>query len=184
MAVRPIMVLGNPVLRSKAKKVSRFDPSIQKLVDDMIDTMRAAPGVGLAAPQIGVPLQVAVIETEKDQVHVLVNPEIVKLEGEAEPDEGCLSVPGYWAPVRRAERVWVKAKDARGKDIRLQGDGLFGQALQHEIDHLNGMLYLDRLDSLDDLRRSSPPRQRDAGANGDRPADGAEPAQNPSEARA
>ena len=184
MAVRPIMVLGNPVLRNTAKKVSRFDPSIQKLVDDMIETMRAAPGVGLAAPQIGVPLQVAVVETEKDQVHVLVNPEIVKLEGEYEPEEGCLSVPGYWAPVKRAERVWVKAKDARGKDIRLQGDGLFGQALQHEIDHLHGMLYLDRLDSLDDLRRTDPPRGRRRGAEGDEPDGAAAPAEDPTEARA
>jgi peptide deformylase len=160
MAVRPIMVLGNPVLRSKARKVSRFDQSIQRLVEDMIETMRAAPGVGLAAPQIGVPLQVAVIEAEKDQVHILVNPEIVKREGEWEPEEGCLSVPGYWAPVQRSARVTVRARDARGKEIRLSGEGLLGQALQHEIDHLNGMLYLDRLDSLDDLRRSTPAEQR------------------------
>ena len=160
MAVRPIMVLGNPVLRTKAKKVSRFDDSIQKLVEDMIDTMREAPGVGLAAPQIGVPLQVAVVETEKDQVHVLINPEIVKREDEWEPDEGCLSVPGYWAKVRRAARVTVKARDAKGKEIRLSGEGLFGQALQHEIDHLQGMLYIDRLDSLDELHRSSPTQER------------------------
>ena len=162
MAVRPIVVVGNPVLRSKARKVSRFDASIQKLIEDMIDTMRDAPGVGLAAPQIGVPLQVAVVETEKDQVHVLVNPEIIKRESEWDPDEGCLSVPGYWATVRRAAHVWVKARDARGKGIRLDGEGLFGQALQHEIDHLNGMLYLDRLDNLDDLRKTTPPRERPA----------------------
>lgn len=160
MAVRPIMVLGNPVLRSKAKKVSRFDESIAKLVRDMIDTMRDAPGVGLAAPQIGVPLQVAVVEAEKDQVHVLINPEITKREGEQPLDEGCLSVPGYWAQVSRSERVTVRARDLKGKEIRIQGEGLLGQALQHEIDHLNGMLYLDRLDSLDDLQRSGPERKR------------------------
>ena len=160
MAVRPIMVIGNPVLRTKAKKVSRIDQSIERLVRDMIDTMRDAPGVGLAAPQIGVPLQVAVIEAEKDQVHVLVNPEVIKTEGEWEPDEGCLSLPGYWAKVRRAAHVTVKARDLKNKEIRLTGEGLFGQALQHEIDHLNGMVYIDRLDSLDELRRSSPTQER------------------------
>lgn len=160
MAVRPIVVIGNPVLRNRSRKVSRYDQSIQKLVEDMIDTMRAAPGVGLAAPQIGVPLQVAVVETEKEQVHVLINPEIVKGEGEYEPDEGCLSVPGFWAKVKRNERVTVKARDLKGKEIRLSGEGLFGQALQHEIDHLNGRVYLDRLESLDDLQRSSPTRER------------------------
>jgi peptide deformylase len=162
MAIRPILALGNPVLRSKAKKVSRFDASIQRLVDDMIETMRDAPGVGLAAPQIGVPLRVAVIEAEKDVVHVLINPEIVKREEEWEPDEGCLSVPGYWAKVKRSARVTVKARDARGKEIRVAGEGLLGQALQHEIDHLDGMLYIDRLDSLDELQRT--PRERETQA--------------------
>jgi peptide deformylase len=160
MAVRPIMVLGNPVLRQKAKKVSRFDRSIERLVDDMIETMREAPGVGLAAPQIGIPLRVAVIETEKEQVHVLINPEIVKLEGEWDPDEGCLSVPGYWAKVKRAARVTVKARNLKGKEIRLTGEELLGQALQHEIDHLDGKVYVDRLDNLDELQRSSPARHR------------------------
>jgi peptide deformylase len=170
MAIRPIMVLGNPVLRQKARKVSRIDRSIAKLVEDMIETMRDAPGVGLAAPQIGVPLQVAVIETEPEHVQVIVNPEIVKLEGEHVLDEGCLSVPGYWAKVKRGERVTVKARDLKGKEIRLTGEGLFGQALQHEIDHLNGMVYVDRLDSLDELRRAA--RTHDGkGGEGDPPAE-------------
>jgi peptide deformylase len=160
MTVRPIVVLGNAVLRNKARKVTRFDDTIRRLVADMIETMRDAPGVGLAAPQIGVPLQVAVIEAEKDEVLVLVNPEILKLEGETLPDEGCLSVPGYWAKVKRAEKVTLKAKDAHGKDIRINAaEGLLGQALQHEIDHLNGMLYVDRLESLDDLQRQGRPRR-------------------------
>ncbi len=167
MAIRPIVVLGNPVLRQKARKVSRIDQSIAKLVEDMIETMRDAPGVGLAAPQIGVPLQVAVVETEPEQVHVIINPEIVKLDGEHLLDEGCLSVPGYWAQVRRAERVTVKARDLKGKEIRLTGEGLLGQALQHEIDHLNGMVYVDRLDSLDDLRRAT--RTRDGKGEGSDP---------------
>ena len=156
MTVRPIVALGNPVLRSKARKVSRFDLAIRNLVQDMIETMRDAPGVGLAAPQIGVPLQVAVVEAEKDELHVLVNPEIITTEGEHDLDEGCLSVPGYWAKVRRAEKVTVKARDAHGKMIRItDAEGLLAQALQHEIDHLNGMVYVDRLDSLDDLQRTS-----------------------------
>ncbi|HYU20519.1 MAG TPA: peptide deformylase [Chloroflexota bacterium] len=160
MAVRPILVLGNPVLRNKARKISRFDQSLERLVQDMIETMREAPGVGLAAPQIGVPLQVAVVEAEKDQVHVLVNPEILKIDGEWEPDEGCLSVPGYWAKIKRGARVTVKARDAKGRELRVTGEGLLGQALQHEIDHLHGLLYLDRLESLDELHRSSPERER------------------------
>jgi peptide deformylase len=156
MTVRPIVALGNAVLRNKARKVSRFDDSIRTLVKDMIETMRDAPGVGLAAPQIGVPLQVAVVETEKDEIYVLVNPEILTEEGEHILDEGCLSVPGYWGKVRRAEKVTVKARDAHGKAVRIAGaEGLLGQALQHEIDHLNGMVYVDRLDSLDDLKRTS-----------------------------
>jgi peptide deformylase len=156
MTVRPIVALGNAVLRNKARKVSRFDPALRTLVQDMIETMRDAPGVGLAAPQIGVPLQVAVVEAEKDEIHVLVNPEIIKAEGEHVLDEGCLSVPGYWGKVKRYEKVSVKARDAFGKDVRINdAEGLLAQALQHEIDHLNGMVYVDRLDSLDDLQRTS-----------------------------
>jgi peptide deformylase len=102
-----------------------------------------------------VPLQIAVVEAEKDEVYVIVNPEIVKAEGEHLLDEGCLSVPGYWGKVKRAEKVTVKARDAYGKEVRISGaEGLLGQALQHEIDHLNGKVYVDRLDSLDDLQRT------------------------------
>ena len=156
MTVRPIVALGNPVLRNKARKVSQFTDAIRTLVQDMIETMRDAPGVGLAAPQIGVPLRVAVVEAEKDELYVLVNPEIVKAEGEHVLDEGCLSVPGYWGKVKRAEKVTVKARDAHGKEIRISAaEGLLGQALQHEIDHLDGMVYVDRLDSLDELQRTS-----------------------------
>ncbi len=163
MAVRPIVVVGVPVLRQKARRVSQIDKSIQKLIDDMIDTMRAAPGVGLAGPQVGVPLRLAVIEVE-DAVTVIINPEIVKRVGEYEPDEGCLSVPGYWGKVKRAEKVIVKAKDRHGKDRRITADGLLAQALQHEIDHLDGYLYIDRMDSLDDLQRSEPVRKREVEA--------------------
>ncbi len=154
-------------MRQKAKRVSQFDRSLQKLIDDMIETMRAAPGVGLAGPQIGVPLRLAVIEVD-DQVTVIVNPEIVKREGLYEPDEGCLSVPGFWGQVKRAEKVTVKAKDRNGRDFRKSADGLLAQAFQHEIDHLDGFLYIDRLDSLDDLKRSEPIRKREADRAGEK----------------
>lgn len=160
MTVRPIVALGNAVLRNKARKVTRFDASIRALVRDMIETMRDAPGVGLAAPQIGVPLQVAVVEAEKDELYILVNPEIIKSEGEHVLEEGCLSVPGYWGRVLRSEKVTVKARDAHGKELRISNaEGLLAQALQHEIDHLQGTVYVDRLDSLDELQRT-PRRER------------------------
>jgi peptide deformylase len=161
--IRPILVVGNPVLHQKAKRVSQVDKSIQRLIDDMIETMRAAPGVGLAGPQVGLPLRLAVIEVD-DEVTVIVNPEITKMVGEVELDEGCLSVPGYWGSVKRAEKVTVKAKDRNGKDFRLTAEGLLAQALQHEIDHLDGQLYVDRMESLDKLKRTEPLRKREADA--------------------
>jgi peptide deformylase len=161
MALRPIMVVGFPTLHNKARRVGPIDQATQQLIDDMIETMRAAPGVGLAAPQVGVPLRLAVIEVD-EQVTVIVNPEIVKREGEYEPGEGCLSVPGYWGKLKRAEKVMVKAKDRHGKDFRLTAEGLLAQALQHEIDHLDGILYVDHMESLErDLRRSEPLRKRE-----------------------
>ncbi|MBI4495258.1 MAG: peptide deformylase [Chloroflexi bacterium] len=160
MAIRPILVVGNPVLRQKAKRVPRIDRSIEELVDDMVETMRDAPGVGLAAPQIGVSLRIAVIEVDH-KVTVLINPEIIKLKGECEPEEGCLSVPGYWGCAKRAESVVVKARDLGGRDFRVQGEGLFGQALQHEIDHLNGILYIDHIADPDKLRPVEPRAERE-----------------------
>jgi peptide deformylase len=162
--IRPILVVGNPVLRQKAKRVSQIDRPIQKLIDDMIETMQAAPGVGLAAPQIGVPLRLAVIEVD-EKITVIVNPEIVKKNGEVELDEGCLSVPGFWGRLNRAERVSVKGLDRNGKEQRIRdAEGLFAQALQHEIDHLDGYLYVDRMETLDKLQRSEPLRKREADA--------------------
>jgi peptide deformylase len=162
--IRPILVVGNPVLRQKAKRVSQVDRTIQRLIDDMIETMKAAPGVGLAAPQVGVPLRLAVIEVD-EKITVIVNPEIIKTSGEHELDEGCLSVPGFWGRLPRAERVSVKALDGNGKDVRIRdAEGLFAQALQHEIDHLDGHLYIDRMESLDNLQRSEPLRKREADA--------------------
>src|SRR5437588_7193208 len=126
--IRPILVVGCPVLRRIARKVSQVDKPIQRLIDDMIDTMKAAPGVGLAAPQIGVPLRLAVIEVD-ETITVIINPEIVKPSGEVELDEGCLSVPGFWGRLPRAERVSVKAQDRNGKELRIRdAEGLFAQA--------------------------------------------------------
>jgi peptide deformylase len=162
--IRPILVVGNPVLRHKAKRVSQVDKPIQKLIEDMIETMKAAPGVGLAAPQIGVPLRLAVIDVN-DKITVIVNPEIVKTSGRVELDEGCLSVPGFWGRLNRAERVSVKALDRHGKELRIRdAEGLLAQALQHEIDHLDGHLYIDRMETLDKLQRSEPIRKREADA--------------------
>lgn len=152
MAVRPIVLLGDPVLRQKAKRVTRFDQSIQQLIDDMIETLRAAPGVGLAAPQVGVLLRVVVIDIE-DEITVLCNPEITEMEGEYEPEEGCLSIPGYVANVKRALKVTVKARNRRGKEIKIKADELLAHVIQHEADHLDGILFIDRLPSLDLLRK-------------------------------
>jgi peptide deformylase len=150
-------------LRRTCKRVGQLDRAAQQLIDDLVDTMREARGVGLAAPQVGVPLRLTVIQLPEDyddpragQVLVLINPEIVKAAGEWEPDEGCLSIPGYVANVRRFWTVTVKARDRGNREIRVKGDGLLGQALQHEIDHLNGVLFIDHLAGLDQLRRAEP----------------------------
>jgi len=150
MSVRPIVLLGDPRLRLKGEPVSSFGRSLHDLLDDLAHTMRDAPGVGLAAPQLGEPLQACVVEVE-DQLHELVNPKIVRSTGDDRDLEGCLSIPGYVAYVTRRERVWVVAQNRFGRKIRLAGSGLLGRALQHELDHLDGMLYIDHLDSLDEL---------------------------------
>lgn len=156
MGARDIRVLPDPVLRQKAKKVTKIDKSVQQLIDDMIETMRAAAGVGLAAPQVGVPLRVAVIEIPGNEVIVLINPEIVKRQGECLVQEGCLSIPGYQGEIKRSVWVKVKARDRHWRSMRLKGEELLAQALEHEIDHLNGILYIDRLEGSDKLRKSIP----------------------------
>ncbi len=153
MAVLEIRTLPDQVLRRKARKVSAIDGSIQKLIDDMIDTMRANSGVGLAAPQVGVPLRIVVIEMPGEEVITLINPQIVKRQGERVVDEACLSVPGYQGEINRSVMVKVKAQDRQGKEIRIKGEGLLAQALEHETDHLDGTLYLDHVESPDKLRR-------------------------------
>ena len=183
MAILPIRLAGDAVLRQKAKKVRTIDASIQELVDDMIETMRDAPGVGLAANQVGVPLRVVVIEVPEEsedseapeegadsataedagqpvdrpsalrrELYVLINPQIVKRSGERTLDEGCLSIPGYKADVPRSVSVTVKGLDRDGREVRIKAvDNLLAQVLEHEIDHINGVLYIDRLESMDEL---------------------------------
>ena len=150
MSVRPIVLLGDPRLRLKGLPVDSFGKFLHELLDDLTDTMRHAPGVGLAAPQLGEALQACVIEVE-GQLHELVNPRIVRAAGDDRDLEGCLSIPGYVAYVTRRERVWVVAQNRLGRKIKVAGTGLLGRALQHELDHLDGKLYIDYLDSLDDL---------------------------------
>jgi peptide deformylase len=154
MVIRRILTAEEPILRQRAKKVTSFDASLHRLLDDMLETMRDAPGVGLAANQIGVGLQVAVIEVD-NKVTELINPQIVRTSGEIIDWEGCLSIPGFVAEVKRHARVTVKARDRHGKEFRVKGEELLARALQHEIDHLNGILYIDYLDSLEELVRVS-----------------------------
>jgi peptide deformylase len=158
MAVIPIRTLPDPVLREKAKKVHGLDPSIRKLINDMIETMDEAGGVGLAAPQVGVSLRIVVIcmPEEDAEVIVLVNPEIVKKSGEREIDERCLSVPGYVGKVKRAVSVTAKGRDQNWKEVRIKADGLLAQALEHEIDHLSGVLFVDLVDSPEKLMKAEP----------------------------
>ena len=159
MAVLTILTGDQPILRQQAKKVGKVDKSIQKLLDDMLETMRAAPGVGLAANQVGRLLRVITVEVEDDVTYQLVNPEIVSSDGDVVIEEGCLSLPGYYADVHRPAKVVVKALTRNGKSIRINADGMLARVLQHEIDHLNGILLIDRLASLNDLRYVSPEQE-------------------------
>jgi len=156
MAILPIRTVPEPVLRQKSKRVSNIDGSIRQLASDMIETMHAASGVGLAAPQVGVSLRVIVIGMPEEEDFVLVNPEIVRRTGERLVTEGCLSVPGYYGEIKRSRRVTIKGKDLGGKEIRIRAEELLAQALEHEIDHLNGVLYIDHMESSDKLHRVEP----------------------------
>ncbi|MFZ5854940.1 MAG: peptide deformylase [Chloroflexota bacterium] len=150
MSVKPIVLLGDPRLRLKGRPVDSFGKYLHELLDDLADTMRHAPGVGLAAPQLGEAVRACVVEVG-GQLHELVNPAIVRAVGDDRDLEGCLSIPGYVAYVTRRERVWVVAQNRFGRTIKVAGSGLLGRALQHELDHLDGKLYVDYLASLDEL---------------------------------
>lgn len=150
MTIRKILYLPDPCLRKVAKPIELFDEALQILIDDMFETMYDARGVGLAAPQIGESVRLSVIDVkgDKEEQLVIINPEITAKVGSKEYEEGCLSVPGAYDKVIRAESVTVKALDRFGKPFEITADGLLGECLQHEIDHLNGILYIDLLSPL------------------------------------
>src|SRR3954468_18373725 len=150
MSVKPIVLLGDPRLRLKGEPVDSFGKYLHELLDDLTDSMRHAPGVGLAAPQLGEPMQACVIEVAGN-LHELVNPRIVRTDGDDRDLEGCLSIPGYVAYVTRREKVWVVAPNRFGRQIKGAGSALLARAVQHELDHLDGKLYIDYLDSMDEL---------------------------------
>jgi peptide deformylase len=152
MAILPIVKYGAEVLRQPTAHVTEFDSSLQKLIDDMVDTMYAAPGVGLAANQVGVSKRVMVIDLSvgkrAGELHVFVNPEMVEAEGTNVEDEGCLSIPDFVEVVTRPTRARVRYLDRHGQPRELTGEGFMAKALCHEIDHLNGRLYIDHLRGL------------------------------------
>ncbi|OQA39002.1 MAG: Peptide deformylase 2 [Chloroflexi bacterium ADurb.Bin325] len=161
MATREIVTLGHPTLRQRARKVTRFGPEVQQLIDDMIETMRAAPGVGLAAPQIDVRERVIVVELPADEeeglpaeLYAFVNPEIVKASRVTEEgEEGCLSIPGYIGEVERSTEIVIRGQDAQGRPLRLKARDYLARIFQHEIDHLEGVLFIDRVTDPSKIRR-------------------------------
>jgi peptide deformylase len=149
MSILPIVSYGSEVLRRRAEPVTEIDQEVQRLIEDMAETMFAAPGVGLAAPQVGISRRIIVVRSLEDpegkDYFALINPEIVGWEGEEVAEEGCLSVPELREEVGRAAKVKVRALDRQGRLVEVEGEGLMARILQHEIDHLDGLLYLDRL---------------------------------------
>lgn len=146
MALFPIRTFGDPVLRTPAKPVDEIDAKIQKLIEDMVETMYDAPGVGLAAPQIGVGLRLAVFDSGDGLgARAMINPELLETEGEWEFEEGCLSVPGYWWTVTRPAYAKIRALNENGEEVTYEGDELMGRVLQHEYQHLDGTLIIDNI---------------------------------------
>ena len=167
MATLDILQFPDPRLRHVAEPVAGVDADVQALIDDLLETMYAAPGIGLAAPQVGVDRRVCVIDVSeaKDEPRVFVNPDILWREGVEESEEGCLSIPGVYEKVRRAERVGVRALDRAGAAFELEADGLLAVCIQHEVDHLDGRLFIDHLSLLKRQRiekRLAKQRRRDA----------------------
>ena len=150
MAILQILEFPDPRLRTRAEPVTQVDESIRRLADDMLQTMYAAPGIGLAASQVNVHKRVLVIDISEDHTEprIFINPEIVSRDGDEETEEGCLSVPGIFEKVRRAERITVRALDRNGIQFELDADGLLAVCIQHEMDHLDGKLFVDYLSEL------------------------------------
>lgn len=163
MAVLDIILLGDARLRKKSKSIRRFDGKLKQLAEDMVETMRHANGVGLAAPQVGINIRLIVVEMPEEgfeedpnagKLFVVANPEIVRLRGEkVAGDEGCLSIPGYIGEVERQPVATIKGQDLNGKPIRIKATGYLARIFQHEIDHLNGVLFIDHIDDPAKLRR-------------------------------
>lgn len=149
MAILEIKEYGEPILREKALPVEEVAPEILNLIKDMIETMYTASGVGLAATQVGVPKRIILVDEEEDGLIVLINPMIIKSEGEVVAEEGCLSVPDIYSQVKRSSKVTVKALNENGDSIEITKEGLTARALQHEIDHLDGILFIDRIGRME-----------------------------------
>jgi peptide deformylase len=153
MTIKPLILLPDPLLREPSKPVERFDDDLDRFIEDMLETMYDAPGIGLAAIQVGAPRRLLVIDVAKEedgrQPQVFVNPEIIASSDERSVyEEGCLSIPDYYAEVERPARVTVKYLDGKGKAQQVEADGLLATCLQHEIDHLNGVLFIDHISKL------------------------------------
>lgn len=152
MAILEIRKYPDEVLKEKSEKITNIDATLQKLIDDMIETMYKANGIGLAAPQVGISKRLIVVDTsprdEKQSLIVLINPEILEYEGEILSEEGCLSLPGFITRLNRNEKVFVKGMDRKGRELEIEAEGLLARALQHEIDHLEGKLLIDRISPL------------------------------------
>jgi len=169
MAVRNIVFLGEQVLRQKAQKVQHVDKSIEKLIDDMVETMHAANGIGLAANQVGVLQRVIVVELPLDEedpqsgkLYTLINPEVVSSSQDvASGEEGCLSIPYYYGEVTRPQSVVVRGRDRKWREVKIKASGMLARVFQHEIDHLNGILFIDRMTDMARLRYVPPKAETD-----------------------
>lgn len=152
MAVLEIRKYPDEILKKKASEITDIDGNVQKLIDDMIETMYKSNGIGLAAPQVGVSKRLIIVDIspreENNSLIVMINPQIVSKEGEVLSEEGCLSLPGFITRLKRSEKIFVKGIDRKGKDIEIETNGLLGRAIQHEIDHLDGILLIDRISPL------------------------------------
>jgi peptide deformylase len=176
MALLPLRYHPDPILRVKCKRISLFDESLRKLIDDMVETMKDHSGVGLAAPQVGVPLRLFVAGLPDDdedplagKIFAIANPEIIRTADEQEVEEGCLSIPGWVGDVMRFDKVTIKGRDRHGREIRVRAEGLLAQAFQHETEHLDGKLFIDVVQP-GTLRKLEPVEPREATDSIVRPA--------------
>lgn len=168
----PIRTLGDPVLREHSKPVSDFDRKLHLLCDDMLETMYAAPGVGLAGPQVGITLRLFVFDDGETGPTFIANPVLLDPSGTVVEEEGCLSIPGPYHPTPRSERIRCRGQDVKGQDLEMDGEGLLARIFQHETDHLGGLLFIDRLSEEDRRRAMAEMRERDLGARPGPPRQG------------